>query len=163
MAGQPPPTGTGPGLSSSQRGPPGPLYRQAGRHYGVRKTAAPAGLPFKAAYVLDDQVAQATGCREPVQLPAQIETFRWQQQITAARDCEEDLTLEADVVILGSGAGGAAAAYELSCRGLAVVIIEEGEYYDRSHFNGKLTEVIPKLYRSWGPPWPPATPSFRYR
>ena len=107
-------------------------------------------LPFKAAYVLDEQVEQATGCRQPVQLPAQVETFRWQQQITAARDCEEDLTLEADVVILGSGAGGAAAAYELACRGLAGVIIEEGQYYDRSHFNGKLTEVIPKLYRSWG-------------
>ena len=107
-------------------------------------------LPFKAAYVLDEQVEQATGCRQPVQLPAQVETFRWQQQITAARDCDEDMTLEADVVILGSGAGGAAAAYELACRGLAVVIIEEGQYYDRSHFNGKLTEVIPKLYRSWG-------------
>ena len=107
-------------------------------------------LPFKAAYVLDEQVEQAPGCRQPVQLPAQVETFRWQQQITAARDCDEDMTLEADVVILGSGAGGAAAAYELACRGLAVVIIEEGQYYDRSHFTGKLTEVIPKLYRSWG-------------
>lgn len=107
-------------------------------------------LPFKAAYVLDEQAEQATGCRQPVQLPAQVETFRWQQQITAARDCDEDMTLEADVVILGSGAGGAAAAYELACRGLAVVIIEEGQYYDRSHFTGKLTEVIPKLYRSWG-------------
>ena len=107
-------------------------------------------LPFKAAYVLDEQVEQATGCRQPVQLPAQVETFRWQQQITAARDCDEDMTLEADVVILGSGAGGAAAAYELACRGLAVVIIEEGQYYDRTHFTGKLTEVIPKLYRSWG-------------
>ncbi|WP_231874257.1 GMC family oxidoreductase [Alcanivorax sp. NBRC 102024] len=107
-------------------------------------------LPFKAAYVLDEQVEQATGCRQPVQLPAQVETFRWQQQITAARDCDEDMTLEADVVILGSGAGGAAAAYELACRGLAVVIIEEGQYYDRSHFTGKLTEMIPKLYRSWG-------------
>ncbi len=107
-------------------------------------------LPFKAAYVLDEQVEQATGCRQPVQLPAQFETFRWQQQITSARDCDEDMTLEADVVILGSGAGGAAAAYELACRGLAVVIIEEGQYYDRSHFTGKLTEVIPKLYRSWG-------------
>jgi choline dehydrogenase-like flavoprotein len=107
-------------------------------------------LPFKAAYVLDEQVEQATGCRQPVQLPAQVETFRWQQQITSARDCDEDMTLEADVVILGSGAGGAAAAYELACRGLAVVIIEEGQYYDRSHFTGKLTEVIPKLYRSWG-------------
>ncbi|MCG8392322.1 MAG: FAD-dependent oxidoreductase, partial [Pseudomonadales bacterium] len=107
-------------------------------------------LPFKAAYVLDEQVEQATGCRESVQLPAQVEHFRWQQQITAARDCDDDLTLEADVVVIGSGAGGAAAAYELACRGLAVVIVEEGEYYDRSHFNGKLSEVIPKLYRSLG-------------
>lgn len=107
-------------------------------------------LPFKAAYVLDEQVERATGCRQTVQLPAQVERFRWQQQITAARDCSASMTLEADVVVIGSGAGGAAAAYELACRGLAVVIVEEGEYYDRSHFNGKLTEVIPKLYRSWG-------------
>ncbi|EKF74455.1 hypothetical protein A11A3_08540 [Alcanivorax hongdengensis A-11-3] len=107
-------------------------------------------LPFKAAYVLDEQVEAATGCRPPVQLPAQIETFRWQQQITRATDCQQDMTLDADVVVIGSGAGGAAAAYELACRGLAVVIVEEGDYYDRRDFNGKLTEVIPKLYRSLG-------------
>ena len=83
-------------------------------------------LPFKAAYVLDEQVEQAYGCRQPVQLPAQVETFRWQQQITAARDCDEMLTLEADVVILGSSAGGWQQP-ELACRGLAVVIIEEGQ------------------------------------
>ena len=31
-----------------------------------------------------------------------------------------------------------------------MVIVEEGQYYDRSHFSGRLTEVIPKLYRALG-------------
>lgn len=107
-------------------------------------------LPFKAVYLLDEAVAEATDCRPPVQVPAQIERFRWQQQICAAADCEEDQHLEADVVVIGSGAGGAAAAYELACRGLAVVILEEGEYLDRRDFTGKLSDVIPRLYRSNG-------------
>lgn len=107
-------------------------------------------LPFKAIYLLDERTAEATDCRPPVQLPAQLERFRWQQQICAAGNCSDDQTLEADVVVIGSGAGGAAAAYELACRGLAVVILEEGHYYDRRDFTGKLSEVIPKLYRSSG-------------
>ena len=107
-------------------------------------------LPFKARYLLDERVEAAAGCRPPVQVPAQVEHFRWRQQITAARDCDEDLDLEADAVVIGSGAGGAAAAYELASRGLAVVIVEEGDYYDRSHFSGRLTEVVPKLYRAFG-------------
>ena len=107
-------------------------------------------LPFKAVYLLDEQTARATDCRPPVQVPAQLERFRWQQQICAASDCEEDQHLEADVVVVGSGAGGAAAAYELASRGLAVVILEEGDYHDRRDFTGNLAEVIPKLYRSNG-------------
>ncbi|MZR61324.1 GMC family oxidoreductase [Alcanivorax sp. DP30] len=107
-------------------------------------------LPFKALYLLDEDTARATDCRPPVQVPAQLERFRWQQQICAAKDCPEDQRLEADVVVIGSGAGGAAAAYELACRGLAVVILEEGHYYDRRDFSGKLSDIIPKLYRSSG-------------
>ncbi len=107
-------------------------------------------LPFKARYLLDERVEAAAGCRPPVQVPAQVEHFRWRQQITAARDCDQDLDLEADAVVIGRGAGGAAAAYELASRGLAVVIVEEGDYYDRSHFSGRLTEVVPKLYRAFG-------------
>ena len=107
-------------------------------------------LPFKAAYLLDERTAEITDCHPPIEVPAQLERFRWQQQICAASDCREDQELEADVVVIGSGAGGAAAAYELASRGLAVVILEEGEYYDRRDFTGKLSEVIPKLYRSYG-------------
>ena len=54
------------------------------------------------------------------------------------------------MVVIGTGAGGGAAAYELASRGLAVVILDEGQYHGRKDFNGKLTEVIPKLYRGWG-------------
>lgn len=107
-------------------------------------------LLFKAAYVLDEERQQQVGSRTHVDVPSQIEHFRWQAQVTHASDLEEDQTLDADVVVIGTGAGGAAAAYELASLGLGVVIIEEGEYFNRSHFNGRLTEVIPKLYRASG-------------
>jgi choline dehydrogenase-like flavoprotein len=106
--------------------------------------------PFKAAWLLDEQTQSRVGNRPPVQVPKQIEQFRWQSQVTSSRDLEEDTELEADVVVIGTGAGGAAAAYELASRGLAVVMIEEGEYYNRTDFNGKLTDVMPKLYRALG-------------
>lgn len=105
--------------------------------------------PFKAAYVLDEEHARLMAVPR-VQVPGQLEQFRWQQQISSAAQMDTDQTLEADVVVIGSGAGGAAAAYELACRGLAVVVIEEGQWYDRRDFNGKLPEVISKLYRSYG-------------
>lgn len=72
---------------------------------------------------------------------------RWQQQISSVDDYDEDQELEADVVIVGTGAGGASAAYEFASKGLAVVLVEEGRYYDRSHFTGNLFQVVPKLYR----------------
>lgn len=107
-------------------------------------------MPFKAAYTLDEQRQRNNGQRPSVEVPSQIEHFRWQHQISTPDDLGEDQELEAEVVVIGTGAGGAAAAYELASRGLAVVLLEEGDYYDRSHFNGKLTEVIPKLYRASG-------------
>lgn len=106
--------------------------------------------PFKAAWLLDDDTQRRVGSRAPVQLPKQIDSFRWQAQVSAARDSTDDIELEADVVVIGTGAGGAVAAYELASRGLAVVMIEEGEYYNRSHFNGNLTDTISKLYRGFG-------------
>ncbi|MDO8330654.1 MAG: GMC family oxidoreductase [Fluviicoccus sp.] len=106
-----------------------------------------ATLPFKLAYLLDETQQQAAGSRLRLETPSQVERFRWQSQVTAAADRTEDLTLEADVVVIGTGAGGAAAAYELASRGLAVVMLEEGDYHDRRDFDGDLMTVLPKLYR----------------
>lgn len=106
--------------------------------------------PFRVAYLLNDQNLQRVQTHNGIRVPSQIETFRWQSQITPVDDLERDQSVEADVVVIGTGAGGAAAAYELASRGLAVVLLEEGKYYDRRDFNGKLTDVIPKLYRASG-------------
>ena len=104
-------------------------------------------LPFKAAYVFDDKNTEQLDCRETPETPAAIEQHRWQQQVSSAADFDADEEMEADVVIVGTGAGGAAAAYELASRGLAVVMIEEGKYFDRKDFAGSPIERALKLYR----------------
>lgn len=48
---------------------------------------------------------------------------------------DDDTTLDADVCIVGSGAGGGVIAGELARRGLSVVVLEAGGYYDASEFN----------------------------
>jgi choline dehydrogenase-like flavoprotein len=46
----------------------------------------------------------------------------------AARRCDRDLELETDVVVIGSGAGGAVVAAELAEAGQRVVVLEEGPH-----------------------------------
>ncbi len=106
--------------------------------------------PLKMAYLVTSDVMKATDARYGVETPNQEESERWLQQITAPNDCEENLELEADVVVVGSGAGGAVTAYELARRGLAVLIIEEGKHYRRRDFDGSIYRLGPKLYRANG-------------
>jgi len=106
--------------------------------------------PFKVAYLLDPENARRVQVRDHTEVPERLEPARWQRQVTDACECEGDRKLEADVVVIGSGAGGAAAAYALASRGLAVVLLEEGRFHDRRDFNGKPLETIPKLYRAMG-------------
>lgn len=57
-----------------------------------------------------------------------------------------DLTLIADAVIIGSGAGGGIMAAELTAAGKDVVILEKGGYYNESDFTGGEAEMTQKLY-----------------
>ena len=106
--------------------------------------------PFRMAQLQDEGVLARLSLPNGVRVPASIESARWRQQISDPDQLEGDDTLEADVVIIGTGAGGAAAALELASQGLAVVVLEEGRYHDRRDFTGRLTEMIPKLYRAMG-------------
>jgi choline dehydrogenase-like flavoprotein len=58
-----------------------------------------------------------------------------------------DLALEADVAIVGSGAGGATAAEILSAAGLSAVMIEEGPLATSSDFHMLEREAYPQLYQ----------------
>ncbi|MCH8544624.1 MAG: GMC family oxidoreductase [Alcanivorax sp.] len=60
------------------------------------------------------------------------------------------LELTADVVIIGSGAGGAVTAYELARKGLDVLVLEAGPYVPSSEFTEDFTESLETLYEDHG-------------
>ncbi|MFN8217225.1 MAG: GMC family oxidoreductase [Solirubrobacterales bacterium] len=57
---------------------------------------------------------------------------------------------ECDVVVVGSGAGGAVAAATLAEAGLDVVVLEAGGRYDRDSYPSDPLEAIAALYREGG-------------
>jgi choline dehydrogenase-like flavoprotein len=57
-----------------------------------------------------------------------------------------DTTLTADVVVIGSGAGGGLIAGELARTGLAVVVLEAGGYYNEADFNQSEIWAYQNLY-----------------
>src|SRR2546421_1897306 len=61
-----------------------------------------------------------------------------------------DHTEEVDVVVIGSGAGGAVVAKELAELGHSVAVIEEGPYYKRQDMAGPPFERVPRVYRRPG-------------
>ncbi|RCU43781.1 MULTISPECIES: GMC family oxidoreductase [Corallincola] len=58
-----------------------------------------------------------------------------------------DLQLEADVAVVGSGAGGGLAAEIFALAGLRVIIIEEGGLHTSSSFNMEERSAYPHLYQ----------------
>lgn len=76
-------------------------------------------------------------------------TERWMSQILTLDELGEN-EMDVDVVVIGSGAGGSAAAWELASQGLAVAMVEEGDHYTRKDFNGNLPALLQKLYRNQG-------------
>jgi choline dehydrogenase-like flavoprotein len=57
-----------------------------------------------------------------------------------------DTDLSCDVVIVGSGAGGGAAAGVLAQAGLEVIVVESGDYYDDQDFEGSELGAITRFY-----------------
>jgi choline dehydrogenase-like flavoprotein len=69
--------------------------------------------------------------------------------IRAGRDLPA-APLECDVVIVGSGAGGAVVAAELAEGGLDVVVLEEGDHHPTETFTTSTTGALRSLYREAG-------------
>ncbi|MEO6028886.1 MAG: GMC family oxidoreductase [Candidatus Binatia bacterium] len=63
---------------------------------------------------------------------------------------DADVVLEADVCVVGSGAGGAVAACELAEAGKSVVLVEDGSYLRSSDFVQREEVMYPRLYREGG-------------
>lgn len=57
-----------------------------------------------------------------------------------------DTTLDADVCVVGSGAGGSVIAAQLAQRGLSVIVLEAGGYYNEGDFNQLELWAFQNLY-----------------
>jgi choline dehydrogenase-like flavoprotein len=57
---------------------------------------------------------------------------------------------ECDVVVVGSGAGGAVAAAELAEAGLDVVVLEAGDHFNRDNYPSDRLQAVASLYRDGG-------------
>src|SRR3954451_892453 len=60
-------------------------------------------------------------------------------------------TIEADAGVAGSGAGGSVIAAELASRGLSVVVLEQGRYFNEEDFAGREPRAYQELWWRGGP------------
>ena len=58
--------------------------------------------------------------------------------------------IDAEIVVVGTGAGGGAYAAELAEAGIDVVMLEEGGYHRTEEFTSDSTDMVKKLYRNAG-------------
>ncbi len=72
---------------------------------------------------------------------------RWLSQIVEARDWDDAEEIECEVVVVGTGAGGAVVGKELADRGYAVVFVEEGGHHGRKSFTGSSVQAHFDFYR----------------
>ena len=61
-----------------------------------------------------------------------------------------DIVENADVCIIGSGAAGAVLAKELSDKGLSVIVLERGGYYEGKDMNQREQDMMPLLWKNGG-------------
>lgn len=70
--------------------------------------------------------------------------------IIHGKDVTGDRVEQADVVIIGSGAGGGTMANELTAAGLSVVVLEEGGHFTKSDFHQREDEAFGRMYGGRG-------------
>jgi choline dehydrogenase-like flavoprotein len=65
-------------------------------------------------------------------------------------DVKEDRTLECDVCVVGSGAGGAFVAARLAQAGKRVIVLEDGGFHTSNTFDMTERNMAPRLYQEGG-------------
>ena len=105
--------------------------------------------PLKMAHFDDPKLYKQLGCVYEFD-KVRLETKPAYMRDRVHANLDGDLAVECDVVVVGTGAGGAVVGRELAEAGLAVVFVEEGQYFDRTQFNGRALSMQAKLYRRGG-------------
>jgi len=75
------------------------------------------------------------------------ENPRYLSQVVEATDWDAAEEIECEIVVVGTGAGGAVVGKELADRGYAVAFVEEGQHHQRSAFTGSSIQAHFDFYR----------------
>ena len=86
---------------------------------------------------------------EKMGYPGPVSTPDVAKPITT-KEISRSTALEADVVVIGSGAGGGVVAAELAAAGQRVVVLEKGGYYNEADFDGAEYKAMRDLYDKRG-------------
>lgn len=70
--------------------------------------------------------------------------------IYSGHDIDADKSIECDVCIVGSGAGGAHVAARIAATGKRVVMLEDGSFHTSDTFTMTEAEMLPRLYQEGG-------------
>ena len=103
---------------------------------------------FKMTHFEDPEIYKAMGCVFEKGGPA--EPARWLRSVHRGGELTSGETIECDVVVIGTGAGGGVVGRELVEKGLAVAFVEEGELHRRESFTGSATHARNSFYRQKG-------------
>ncbi|MBX7149776.1 GMC family oxidoreductase [bacterium] len=95
----------------------------------------PIAVLIYTAFYADPELSKKLGYEENRQKYAQKKDLTKAFYTLNSRTSE----IETDICIIGSGAGGAVAAYELASKGYRVLVVEEGSYFSASYFNSHST------------------------
>ena len=74
-----------------------------------------------------------------------------ERPLRVRRPSSPEETIEADVCVVGSGAGGGVVAGELAAAGKSVVVLEAGEYHDDADFDGLELSAYQRMFLNGGP------------
>ncbi|HEY1555238.1 MAG TPA: GMC family oxidoreductase [Kofleriaceae bacterium] len=106
--------------------------------------------PLKLAHFDDPALYKQLGCVYDTHVKAEAKPAYMKDRVHRGDKLGGDLALECDVVVVGTGAGGAVVGRELAEAGLAVVFVEEGRYFERQDFTSRAFTMQQKLYRRGG-------------
>jgi choline dehydrogenase-like flavoprotein len=70
--------------------------------------------------------------------------------ILRGRDLHGETSLDADAVVVGTGAGGSVALRELARAGLSVIGLEEGGHHTPADFDQREEHMLPQLFQAGG-------------
>jgi choline dehydrogenase-like flavoprotein len=83
--------------------------------------------------------------------------------VVTRRDHRGSSVVDAEVVVIGSGAGGATVAAELAEAGFDVVVVEDGSYYQTRDFTADSSAMVRQLYRDGGATMALGSPPILYQ